>query len=91
MRTETPLATCSRTVDLSESAAAAEISSPRFMGPGCMTIVSGPRSASRASSRPQMRAYSRGFGKKAARMRSAWIRSIITASGFPSASAASRS
>ena len=41
MRSGTPLATCSRMSDLSPSAAASSISTPRFIGPGCMTTAVG--------------------------------------------------
>ena len=90
MRTETPFATCSSTVERGESAASAEISSPRFIGPGCITMLSAPRAASRRASSPQRREYSRSVGKYAAPMRSSWIRSIMSASGS-SAIASSRS
>ena len=53
MRTATPFATCSRTVEAGESAATDEISSPRFIGPGCITIASGAASASFSASSPQ--------------------------------------
>ena len=41
MRTATPLATCSVTSDAGPSATAAAISTPRFIGPGCITSASG--------------------------------------------------
>ena len=67
-----------------ESAAAEEISRPRFMGPGCMMMVSFMPSLSsarrRSSSKPQRREYSRVVGKNDAFIRSPWTRSIITAS-----------
>ena len=39
MRMLTPLATCSTIVDRAESATSGEISMPRFIGPGCITIA----------------------------------------------------
>ena len=41
MRTATPFATCRRISDCGPSATASLISTPRFIGPGCMTIASG--------------------------------------------------
>src|ERR1022692_1163735 len=52
IRTLTPLATCSTIVDLAESATSAAISTPRFIGPGCMTMACSGSSATRAASRP---------------------------------------
>ena len=43
MRTNTPLATCSRISDCAPSATSAAISTPRLIGPGCMTRQSGAR------------------------------------------------
>ena len=71
-----------------ESAAAGLISRPRFIGPGCMTTGSSSRAprpavrrAKRSSVSPQVRVYSPADGKKAPPIRSAWTRSIMTASG----------
>ena len=50
MRTATPFSTWLRITDRCESATSEEISRPRLMGPGCMTIASG-LSRSRCSSR----------------------------------------
>ncbi len=83
MRTATPLPTCSTTTERGESAASAEISSPRFIGPGCMTMVWAGSFDRREPSRPNRREYSAGEGKKAAPppvIRSSWMRSIISAS-----------
>ncbi len=41
MRTATPISTCSRMSDCAPSATSEEISTPRFMGPGCITSASG--------------------------------------------------
>jgi hypothetical protein len=40
MRTATPLRTWSTMTDRGSSATSAAISTPRFMGPGCMTMAS---------------------------------------------------
>ena len=63
IRTLTPLATCSTIVDLSESATSAAISTPRFIGPGCITMASSGSCLSRAVSSPYRRLYSRTLGK----------------------------
>ena len=52
MRMETPLATCSTTVQRSESATSAVISMPRTIGPGCMTMACSGIFAIRSPSRP---------------------------------------
>src|SRR5215204_2592687 len=80
MRTLTPLLTCSTMTARSESATSAVISSPRFMGPGCMTIACSGNRPMRSTSSPYRRVYSRALGKKAACIRSRCTRSIITAS-----------
>ena len=41
MRTATPISTCSRISDCAPSATIESISTPRFIGPGCMTSASG--------------------------------------------------
>src|SRR5262249_47865775 len=41
MRTATPISTCSRMSDCAPSATAVSISTPRFIGPGCMTSAFG--------------------------------------------------
>src|SRR5690606_39509715 len=58
MRAATPFRTWSRIRVRDESATWGEISTPRFIGPGCMTTASGRRRANRASSRPKRRTYS---------------------------------
>ena len=50
MRTATPLATCAVMTDAGPSATSAAISTPRFIGPGCMTRASGCRRAARSRS-----------------------------------------
>src|SRR5690606_23047876 len=52
MRTLTPLVTCSTTVERAESATSAEISMPRTIGPGCMTMAWSAIRAKRSASRP---------------------------------------
>src|SRR5262245_59486312 len=80
IRTETPLVTCSTIVDLGESATSAAISTPRFIGPGCITMAWSGNSAIRSQSRPYLRRYSRTVGKYASDIRSCCTRSIITTS-----------
>src|SRR5271155_5776634 len=41
MRTATPISTCSRISDWAPSATIESISTPRFIGPGCITSASG--------------------------------------------------
>ena len=41
MRTATPISTCSRISDCAPSAISEAISTPRFIGPGCITSASG--------------------------------------------------
>ena len=48
MRTATPLVTCSVISDAGPSATSAAISTPRFIGPGCMTSASGLQPRRRA-------------------------------------------
>ena len=75
MRTGTPLRTCSVMTALGRSATSAAISTPRFMGPGCMTMApSGSRSA-RSAVRPNSAVYSRRLGTSASVMRSRCMRS----------------
>src|SRR6202044_271138 len=80
MRTLTPLATCSTIVDRAESATSAAISTPRFIGPGCITMACSGSCAIRATSRPYRRLYSRTLGKYAAFIRSCWTRIIMITS-----------
>ena len=54
MRTATPISTCSwMTLTLMSSASVPSISTPRFIGPGCMTMASGLAAASFSASRPK--------------------------------------
>ena len=53
MRTATPISTCSPiTLRSGSSATALSISTPRFIGPGCMTMASGFATASFSASSP---------------------------------------
>ena len=52
MRTAMPNVTCGRITERGPSATAESISTPRFIGPGCMTMASGLASASRSGVRP---------------------------------------
>ena len=74
------MVTCSTIVDRGESATSAAISTPLFIGPGCITIACSGSSAIRSPSRPYLRLYSRTLGKKASDIRSCCTRSIMTTS-----------
>src|SRR5690606_26489136 len=52
MRTAMPFVTCGRITERGPSATAESISTPRLIGPGCMTMASGLASASLSSVRP---------------------------------------
>ncbi len=52
IRTAMPNVTCGRMTERSPSATAESISTPRFIGPGCMTITSGLATASFSGVRP---------------------------------------
>src|SRR5205085_7773660 len=52
MRTAMPKVTCGRITECGPSATDESISTPRFMGPGCMTMASGRASASFSRLRP---------------------------------------
>src|SRR3569833_2159542 len=52
MRTAMPWVTCCRITERGPSATLDAISTPRLMGPGCMTMASGLAAASRSSVRP---------------------------------------
>ena len=53
MRIATPISTCRVMIERSiRSATSLSISTPRFIGPGCITSASGRASASRSSVRP---------------------------------------
>jgi hypothetical protein len=54
MRTATPISTCSwMTLTLMSSARSPSISTPRFIGPGCITMASGFAKASFSASSPK--------------------------------------
>jgi hypothetical protein len=53
MRTAMPKVTCGRITECLPSATPESISTPRFIGPGCMTMASGFASASFSGVRPQ--------------------------------------
>ena len=80
MRTAMPLLTCSRITERGPSATWESISTPRLMGPGCMTMASGLAVARRSSVRPKSWKYSCSLGSMAPRMRSRWRRSMMTTS-----------
>jgi len=63
MRTATPLATWSRMTEYGPSATSDAISTPRFIGPGCITRTSGFARRSRSSVIPKTLKYSRSDGK----------------------------
>ena len=54
MRTATPLFTCSRMTDWGPSATSDEISTPRFIGPGCIRMAPGLASRSRSPVMPNV-------------------------------------
>src|SRR5262249_48719755 len=65
MRTATPISTCSWMTLRSRSSATSEsISTPRFIGPGCMIRASGLATLSFSWSRPKKRKYSLIDGTK---------------------------
>jgi hypothetical protein len=90
MRTATPFSTWSRMTERSPSATSGAISSPRFMGPGCITMTSRLARLSSSRVRPNCREYSRSVGNMSAPIRSFWMRSIITTSAPSTASASER-
>ena len=65
------------------------ISTPSFIGPGCITIASGFASDTRSAFRPKRAAYSRSDGSRPPCMRSRWIRSAITTSASRTAASTS--
>src|SRR6185437_11964788 len=90
MRMSTPFSTCSRITDCGESATSALISTPRIIGPGCITSASGLAARSRSRVTEYRATYSASLGKKLSRMRSIWMRSTITTSAPVSASSRSQ-
>ena len=80
MRTATPLVTCSRITLRPSSATSWAISTPRFMGPGCMITTSSLARARRSFVTPKWMAYSRRLGRRFASWRSFWMRRTLTTS-----------
>ena len=80
IRTATPLVTCSRMTEFGASATSDAISTPRFIGPGCMMITSGLASLTRSGVMPKTVKYSRSDGKNSPCIRSSWMRSIMMTS-----------
>src|SRR3569623_1908120 len=82
MRIATPQLTCWRMTARGPSATCGDTSTPRLIGPGCITIASPFAYASVRSDRPNVRDSSRVFGNRGASPsnRSCWTRSIITTS-----------
>src|SRR3990172_10632334 len=80
MRTAMPFVTCGRITERGPSATAESISSPRFIGPGCMTIASGLAYASFSGVRPYRLKYSCALGTSEPCMRSRCRRSIMMTS-----------
>ena len=90
IRTATPLVTCSVMTDWAPAATSAAISTPSFIGPGCMTSASGfaPRAAARGSARSAPRTRAATAAAPTA-IRSCWIRSAMTTSASRSAASTS--
>ena len=80
MRTAMPNVTCGRITLCGPSATGESISTPRFIGPGCITIASGLASASFSALRPKVLKYSPAHGSSAPLMRSFCRRSMIITS-----------
>ena len=78
MRTATPFATCVVTTARSSSATSGAISTPSFIGPGCMTSASGRAQSSVSSVSPYRIEYSRSEGRSPDAMRSCWSRRAMT-------------
>src|SRR5512134_2479597 len=75
IRTAMPLVTCCVITAPGSSAGSTVISTPRFIGPGCMTNAWGARRAARCAVRPKRIVYSRRLGTSASFMRSCCMRS----------------
>src|SRR4029077_3785164 len=80
MRTATPLRTWSRITDCGPSATSEAISTPRFIGCGCITMASARASFRRCGVSPQALKYCAPCGRSACPMRSFWMRSIMMTS-----------
>ena len=74
MRTATPLATWWVMTALGRSATSGAISTPRFIGPGCMTSASPGIRWARSGVRPKRAVYSRSVGTSACSWRSSCMR-----------------
>ena len=72
MRTATPLATWLRITEYGPSATSEAISTPRFIGPGCMMMTSGLARRTRSMVIPKIVKYSCSEGKKWPCIRSSW-------------------
>ena len=75
MRTATPLATWFVITALGRSATSGAISTPRFIGPGCMISASPGIRAARSGVSPNRVVYSRSVGTRACSWRSSCMRS----------------
>src|SRR5256885_514046 len=64
IRTATPLVTCVSMTDCADRATRGSISTPSFIGPGCMTTAPGLACASRSSVKAYVRTYSRTLGNR---------------------------
>ena len=80
MRTATPLVTWWSTIEPGSSAGSTAISTPRFIGPGCMTRACGGRRRARCGVRPYSVVYSLSDGTSASRIRSRCIRNRYSTS-----------
>ena len=88
MRTAMPKVTCGRITLWRPSTTCESISTPRLMGPGCMTMASGLAQRRRSGVRPKLWKNSWLLGSSAPLMRSFCRRSMMTtsASWMPSCS-----
>ena len=77
IRTATPLVTWSRIAEPGSSAGSTTISTPRFIGPGCITNACGGRHAARCAVRPYIDEYSRRLGSSASSIRSRCTRKQV--------------
>src|SRR5215207_8876755 len=70
IRTATPLVTCCVIIEPGSSEGSTAISTPRFIGPGCITNVCSGSRAARCGVRPKRAVYSRSDGTNASFIRS---------------------
>ena len=80
MRTAMPKVTCGRITLCLPSTTAESISTPRLIGPGCITMASGLASCSFSGVRPKLLKNSCDEGSSAPLMRSFCRRSMMTTS-----------